>query len=92
METGRDKYDTHLVLQQHTNFIQTIVYRMTSENKKQEWKLRIAFAPCRDYKYHQSVKFDAEPCDFTHRFTEPNNLLRRALICHELGLIIVIGA
>ena len=53
--------------------------RMASENEKQGWKLRIAFAPYRDYIHHKSVKFDAEPCDFTHRFTEPNNLLRRAL-------------
>ena len=52
---------------------------MASENEKQGWKLRIAFAPYRDYKHHISVKYDAEPCDFTHRFTEPNNLLRRAL-------------
>ena len=56
-----------------------IVDRMASENKKQGWKLRIAFAPYRDYMHHKSVKFDVEPCDFTHRFTEPNNLLRRAL-------------
>ena len=52
---------------------------MASENEKQGWKLRIAFAPYRDYTSHKSIKYDAEPCDFTHRFTEPNNLLRRAL-------------
>jgi hypothetical protein len=64
-------------LQEYIKHIGNIVDRMASENKKQEWKLRIAFAPYRDYKFHKSVKFDAQPCDFTHRFT--NNLLRRTL-------------
>lgn len=52
---------------------------MASEIEKQDWKLRIAFAPYRDYKYHKSFKFDANPCDFTHKFTEPDSLLRMAL-------------
>lgn len=56
---------------------------VAAEMKKQcpQCTLRVAFAPYRDYIYHDrnSTKYDAEPCDFTNSFTGAESFFVRAL-------------
>jgi hypothetical protein len=66
-------------MQMCINLIKDTVANMAAGIKEQypECKLRVAFAPYRDYE--DTVKDDDEACDFTSSFTGPDSAFVRAL-------------